>query len=225
MGIKAFIFDFDGLILDTETPNFEAWQSIFAKFGLELPMSEWQKGLGTCPGAFDPPTYLEELVGHPINKKNVDHDQKVITLSKILQLPALPGVEELLILAKTNGIKMAVASSSTTDWVWCNLSRLGLLKYFDTICCGDEVAAVKPDPALFQLAIAELGVQPNESIVFEDSPNGILAANNAGVFCVAIPNNITGQLSLEHANLILNSLEDITLEELLAAPENARLQR
>jgi HAD superfamily hydrolase (TIGR01509 family) len=225
MSIKAFIFDFDGLIIDTETPEFEGWQVVFKEYGLGLPLSEWQKALGTSRLAFDPPTYLEELVGHPINKKKAEHDHKVIALSKIMELPALPGVENLLKEAKARGIKMAVASSSSTDWVWCNLSRLGLMKYFDTICSGDEVPAVKPDPALFLLAISELGVSHEEAIVFEDSPNGITAANNAGIYCVAIPNYISNQLSIEHANLVLTSLDEITLDELLTAPDSFQKER
>jgi HAD superfamily hydrolase (TIGR01509 family) len=225
MSIKAFVFDFDGLIVDTESPKFEGWQAVFGQYGLGLPLSEWQKALGTSRLAFDPPTYLEELVGHPINKRKAEHDHNVIALAKINKLPALPGVENLLAEAKANGIKLAVGSSSSADWVWCNLSRLGLLEYFDTICSGNEVPAVKPDPAIFQLAISELGVSPDEAIVFEDSPNGITAANNAGIFCVAIPNYISGQLSVEHADLVLNSLEEITLEELLSAPANLQKER
>lgn len=225
MSIKAFVFDFDGLIIDTESPEFEGWQVVFGQYGLGLPLSEWQKALGTSRLAFDPPTYLEELVGYPINKKKAEHDHKVIALAKINELPALPGVENMLAEAKANGIKLAVASSSSSDWVWCNLSRLGLLEYFDTICSGDEVPAVKPNPAIFQLAISELGVSPDEAIVFEDSPNGITAANNAGIFCVAIPNYISGQLNVEHADLVLNSLDEITLEELLSAPANLQKER
>jgi HAD superfamily hydrolase (TIGR01509 family) len=225
MSIKGLIFDFDGLIIDTETPEFEAWQEVFVRNGQHLPLSEWKKALGTSRLAFDPPTYLEELIGHPINKKKADHDQRVIALAKILQKSTLPGVEKILAEAKKYGLKLAVASSSSSDWVWCNLSRLGLLKYFDTICSGDDVPAVKPDPALFELAIAELGLKPEEAIVFEDSPNGITAANKAGIFCVAIPNKISGQLSVKHANLILNSLENISLIDLINAPAQMHQER
>jgi HAD superfamily hydrolase (TIGR01509 family) len=215
MAIKAFIFDFDGLIMDSETPEYEAWQAVFEQYGFSLPLSEWQKALGTSRLEFDPPTYLEELIGHPINKKKIEHDHKVISMSKISKLPPLPGVEELVKSAHEKGIVMAVASSSSADWVWCNLSRLGLSRYFDTICTGDEVQAVKPDPALFQMALDELHVEPHEAIVFEDSPNGITGAQNAGIFCVAIPNSISCQLNVDHADLILNSLADTTVEKLL----------
>lgn len=221
MAIKAFIFDLDGLILDSETPNYEAWQTVFEQYGLELPLSEWQKALGTSRQEFDPPNYLEELVGHPINKKKVEHDIKVLALSKISKLPALPGVENLVRSAHENGIKLAVASSSSTDWVWCNLSRLGLAEYFDTICTGDEVIAVKPDPAVFQKALDELHVRSDEAIAFEDSPNGITGAQNAGIFCVAVPNFVTGQLNIDHADLILKSLAETTVEKLLSIPDYA----
>lgn len=216
MAIKAFIFDFDGLILDTETPEFESWQTIFRNHGFELPFSEWKKCLGTSKSEFDPAIYLEQLVGHPINRKKAEHDQRVIGLSRIMEMPPLPGVESLVKTARARGIKLAVASSSSSDWVWCNLARLGLLKYFDTICGGNEVPAVKPDPALYQMAMSELGVQPYETIVFEDSPNGITAAHNAGIFCVAIPNAISIQLGVDHADLVVNSMAEISVEQILA---------
>jgi len=224
MTIKAFIFDFDGLIMDTETPEFDAWQAVFKQFDQEMPLSEWQKALGTSRLEFDPPTYLEELVGHPINKKKAEHDHKVIALSIISKLQPLPGVEQLIKAAYAKGIKLAVASSSSTDWVWCHLSRLDLAKYFDSICGGNEVQAVKPDPALFQMALRELEAAPDEAIVFEDSPNGIIGAHNADIFCVAIPNFISSQLGVDHADLVLKSLADISLDELLAVP-NRQLER
>ncbi len=215
MTIKAFIFDFDGLILDTETPEFEAWQEIFKQYNFGLPLSEWQKTLGTSRQEFDPPTYLEELIGHPINKKMIEHDHKIIALEKITLLEALPGVEKLLASAREKGIKLAVASSSSTDWVWCHLARLKLAKYFDTICGGNEVPAVKPDPALFQLALNELQVEPGKlsflKILLMDH-----RGQNAGIFCIAVPNPISKQLSIDHANLVLRSLEDTSVDELLA---------
>lgn len=222
MAIKAFIFDFDGLIMDTETPEYEAWQSVFHDHGFGLPLSEWQKALGTSRLQFDPPTYLEELSGHPIDKKKVEHKQRVICLSKICRLSALPGVENLIKSAHASGIKLAIASSSGSDWVWCNLSRLGLAGYFDTICAGDEVNKVKPDPALFNKALNELGVSANEALAFEDSPNGIRAARNAGIFCIAIPNFITRQLDISHADMTLNSLADVTVEELITIQKMSR---
>jgi HAD superfamily hydrolase (TIGR01509 family) len=215
MAIKAFIFDFDGLIVDTETPEFESWQAVFRNHGFDLPFSEWMKCLGTSKSEFDPAVYLEQLLGHPINKKKAEHNQRVIGLSRIAELPPLPGVETMIKTAHARGIKLAVASSSSSDWVWCNLARLGLLKYFDVICGGNEVAAVKPDPALYHMAMSELEIEPQEAIVFEDSPNGIRAAQKAGIFCVAIPNEISIQLGVDHADLVIKSMAEITIDELI----------
>lgn len=214
--IKAFIFDFDGLIMDTETPEFEAWQEVFRQYNQQLPLSEWQKALGTSRDEFDPPTYLEELVGHPVNKKKVEHDQKVLSMYKIMRLNPLAGVENLIKSAFDHGIKLAVASNSSADWVWCNLARLDLARYFDTICTGDEVASVKPEPDLYLLALKELQIYPHEAIAFEDSPNGISGAHNAGIFCVAIPNRISSQLNIDHADLILSSLSKASIDNLMS---------
>jgi HAD superfamily hydrolase (TIGR01509 family) len=214
MAIKALIFDFDGLILDTETPEFESWQTIFEKYGYDLPFSEWKKCVGSSNQDFEPTDYLGQLMGHPVNKKKVEHEKRILSLARIMSLPPLPGVEDMIKSAHARGIKLAVASSSSTEWVWLNLSRLGLHQYFDAICGGNEVLAVKPDPALYLKAMAELEVQPDEAVVFEDSPNGILAAQRAGIFCVAIPNPISIQMGVDHADLIVNSMAEINIDKL-----------
>lgn len=214
MAIKALIFDFDGLILDTETPEFESWQTIFNKYGYDLPFSEWKKCVGSSNQDFDPATYLEQLIGKPVNKKKVEHERRILSLGRIVKLPPLPGVETMIKSAHSRGIKLAVASSSSSEWVWLNLSRLGLHQYFDSICGGNEVPAVKPDPALYLKAMSELEVQPHEAIVFEDSPNGIIAAQRAGVFCVAIPNPISIQMGVDHADLVIKSMADISIDKL-----------
>jgi HAD superfamily hydrolase (TIGR01509 family) len=214
MAIKAIIFDFDGLILDTETPEFESWQVIFKNYGYDLPFSEWKKCVGSSNLDFEPTDYLGQLMGHPVNKKKVEHEKRIISLAAIMKLPPLPGVEEMIKSAHSRGIKLAVASSSSTEWVWLNLSRLGLHQYFDAICGGNEVPAVKPDPALYIKALEELEVQPDQAIVFEDSPNGILAAQRAGIFCVAVPNQISIQMGVNHADMVVKSMADINIDQL-----------
>ena len=97
-----------------------------------------------------------------------------------------------------------------------HLARLGLLGYFDCIRCADDVKHTKPDPELYQAVLDAFGLQGSQAIALEDSPNGVTAAQRAGIFCVAVPNPVTSQLSLEHADLRLTSLEEISLEQLLA---------
>lgn len=222
MSVKAFIFDFDGLILDSETPVYEAWQKVFNDFGIDLPFSVWQKSVGSSKEAFDPILYLEGKIGKQVDRKQLDQNQRICSYIDILKKPLLPGVLVFLEHSKERGIKLAIASSSSTDWVYCNLIRLDIVHLFDVICCGDEVLKTKPDPDLFLLAANLLGVNPAETIVFEDSPNGISAANAAKMYCVAIPNPVTKSMVINHANLVINSLADLPVDKLLTDFNNLK---
>jgi beta-phosphoglucomutase-like phosphatase (HAD superfamily) len=113
------------------------------------------------------------------------------------------------------GLKLGVASSSTSDWVKGHLARLGILERFDCIRCRDDVPNAKPEPDLYLAVLECLGVRASEAIAIEDSPNGLLAAKRAGLRCVAIPNSITANLDLGEADLLLDSLADVSLAELL----------
>ena len=128
----------------------------------------------------------------------------------------LPGVHDYLAEAGRLGLHLAVASSSSRAWVHGHLTRLTLHQHFLCIKCRDDVSHPKPDPALYQAALEALGVQPQEAIALEDSPNGILAAKRAGLFCVAVPNALTCQLLLDQADLQISSLAALSLAELLS---------
>ena len=119
--------------------------------------------------------------------------------------------------AKRLELKLAIASSSPHAWVDHHAKRLGIFQHFDKIICADDVGVgrTKPNPDLFLLALNQLQVQKNEAVVFEDSPNGVLAANRAGIFVVAVPNPVTSLLVIEGANLILQSLSEMPLATLL----------
>jgi HAD superfamily hydrolase (TIGR01509 family) len=129
----------------------------------------------------------------------------------------LPGVMEYLHEAKRLHLKLAIASSSPHSWVDTHAKRLGVFEYFDHVICADDVRVgrTKPNPDLFLTALDRLKVRPSEAIVFEDSPNGVRAARSAGIFTVAVPNSVTSQLSIENANLVLTSLADLPLHQLL----------
>jgi HAD superfamily hydrolase (TIGR01509 family) len=130
-------------------------------------------------------------------------------------LQCLPGIREAIEEATRLRLKLAVASSSSRAWVTGMLNQVGLVPYFDCIYTSDDVSRIKPDPELFRAAVNGLGIQPHEALAFEDSPNGVTSAKAAGLFCVAIPNTITSTLSLDHADLILPSLAERPLGELL----------
>lgn len=212
---KALIFDFDGLILDTEGPVYQSWQELYESLGCRLSFSRWASLIGTAEILFDPFTPLEGQLGHPVDRPALDRGRRARELDLIAAQPARPGVENYLADARRLGLKVGVASSSSREWVTGYLEQLGLRPYFDCIRAAQDVAVTKPDPALYLSALECLRVRADQAIAFEDSPNGILAAKRAGLFCVAVPNDLTRQLSLELSDLQLASLEDLALEQLL----------
>jgi HAD superfamily hydrolase (TIGR01509 family) len=224
--MQALIFDFDGLILDTESSSLQTWQEIYAEFGCDLPFATWAKGIGgSVAEPFDACEYLETLLGRAVQREELRERRRKRHVEIVETLLPLPGVEDYLREAKRLGLKIGLASSSRHDWVDTHLARLGLLDYFDTIKCRNDVAYVKPDPALYLAVLDALHVRADQAIVFEDSPNGVVAAQRAGIFSIAVPNLITGQLSLQHADMRLISMKDMPLEALLTVVQEKILER
>ncbi len=216
--VKALIFDFDGLILDTETPEYQVWQAIYREHGFELPHEEWGRIIGGYGiSHFDAAEHLSLLTQGRLDSVSLRERHRSESAALTLLQKALPGVMNYIHDAKRLGLKLAIASSSPHSWVEKHAGRLGILSYFDKIVCADDVAAgrTKPNPDLFLLALDQLEVRKDQAIVFEDSPNGVKAAQSAGIFVVAIPNPITSLLTIENANLILKSLSDLSLTGLL----------
>jgi HAD superfamily hydrolase (TIGR01509 family) len=223
MRIQALIFDFDGTILDTETPEYEAWRTIYQEHGVELPLDGWAASIGRGIGdnPFDPYHTLERLTGRPIDQNEVRFRKRELFSRRLALLGARPGVEDYLRGAKELGLKVGLASSSHHDWVDSRLEKLGLLDYFDAILCADDVTRTKPDPELYAAALYRLGeIPPAAGIAVEDSPNGVKAAKAAGLFCVATPNSLTALLPLDHADLVVPSLAELPLPDLLRRAES-----
>jgi HAD superfamily hydrolase (TIGR01509 family) len=215
--IKALVFDFDGLIIDTEIPDYASWQAVYDQYGQELPVAMWGQIVGgTGASDFDPHRYLEELSGQSLDREEVWISRRTTYLDTVAEQPILPGVKDYLDGALEHGLKLAVASSSPDNWVSGHLTRLCLIDYFDAIKTADDVARTKPDPELYLAALAALDVAAAEAVVFEDSGNGVRAAKAAGIYTVAVPNGLTAQLTIEGADLRLNSLAELSLDELLA---------
>ena len=210
--VAALIFDFDGLIVDSETPGFRAWSEVYESHGCVLPFEKYSACIGTI-GGFDLHGYLEEQTGRSFDRDDLERRCNSRWLELMHDQPMLPGVAACVSSAKKSGLGLAIASSSTEKWVTRNLKKFGLLDSFDAVCTSDYVEAVKPDPALYLLALDKLGVAAGEAIAFEDSPNGILAAKRAGLFCIAIPNPLTKDLALELADRRLTSLEEFDLND------------
>jgi len=216
--IRALIFDFDGLILDTETPEFSVWQNIYQEHGFELPHDEWGKIVGGYGlSDFDAAEHLSLLAQGRLDSVSLRARHRSESHTITLAQPILPGVLDTIHEAKRLGLKLAIASSSPHSWVDTHAKRLDIFDQFDVIICADDVGVgrTKPNPDLFLLALNQLKVQKNEAVVFEDSPNGVKAAQSAGIFVVAIPNPVTSLLPFQGVNLMLTSLSDLHLSGLL----------
>ena len=219
--IRSIIFDFDGLIIDTELPDFLSWAETFEAHGCSLPLSTWAPYIGRSSSSFDIYAHLEEQLGRPIDRDAIRASRRRRYLDLVEAQPILPGVADYIADAERLGLRLAVASSSSRQWVSGHLSRLGLSKHFDCIRCADDVQQAKPYPDVYNSVLDALRVEPREALALEDSPNGVAAAKRAGLFCVAVPNSLTRQLPLDEADLRLESLADLSLERLIQAAQEA----
>lgn len=213
--MKLVVFDFDGLILDTEVPVYDAWQEIYVEHGVTLAFEKWAQCIGTAD-VFDPCEDLATALGRALDAAALRDRHRTRTDVLIAAQALRPGVREYVAEARRLGLGLGVASSSSRAWVEGHLERLGLRDGFDVIRCADDVPRVKPDPALYRAVVQTLDVRPEEAVALEDSPNGVLAAKRAGLACVAVPNPLTARLDLSLADLRLASLAELPLVALLA---------
>jgi HAD superfamily hydrolase (TIGR01509 family) len=222
MQLKGLIFDFDGLILDTERPKYQAWVEIYQMYHQELTIGAYAKCIGSSNLHFDPLNTLLKSADGKIDPIEVRKQQQVRELELLGKENVLLGVESLLKEAKDKGLLLAIASSSDRPWVIKHLTRLKLKHFFDTILTENDVMQVKPHPELFESALKNLEINAENAIAFEDSPNGMIAAKQAGLFVIGVPNPITFQLDLSHADIILPSLENIGIEQLINLVDQKR---
>jgi HAD superfamily hydrolase (TIGR01509 family) len=216
--IRAFLFDFDGLILDTEIHSRAGWQMLYREHGHELPEDLWATLVGTTHAPWNPMEHLEELVGLPLDRDSLNERRYAYELALIEAEELRPGIVDYLASARRHSLKRAVVSSSSRSWVDMHLARFEATVGWDAICTadGDPVRA-KPAPTLYLEALRLLDVKAGEAVAFEDSPHGVRAAKAAGIYTVAVPNEVTRELGLDAAgaDLLLDSLADLPPDDLL----------
>lgn len=222
--IKAIVFDFDGVIIDTETPHYLSWKEIFRQYNAELDISVWAKLTGSAE-VFDVYNHLKNQTDLELNYDILRKRQRIHYLSMVNDNPILPGVLDYFQEALKEGLRLGIASSSDRNWVNSHLIQRGLIQYFTAVKSKDDVVKAKPEPDLFLTALEALGVLPEEAIAIEDSANGVTAAKRAGLYTVAVPNPITKRLILDHADLKIDSLATISLPQLLIQFENDKYHK
>jgi HAD superfamily hydrolase (TIGR01509 family) len=216
VAIRGLLFDFDGLLIDTETPSRLAYEELYREHGHELPLDKWATLVGTIGADWDPDAHLEELVGRALDREEMSKRLRARE-HELCDLEDLrPGVERYFSDAERLGLRTAVVSSSDSQWIARHLGRLGRLEGLDAVVAANgDTRRAKPRPDLYLEALDRLALQADQAIAFEDSANGVRAAKAAGVFCVAVPNPITKTMALDEADLVVESLEDVPLPELL----------
>jgi HAD superfamily hydrolase (TIGR01509 family) len=217
VAIRALLFDFDGLILDTETASRAGWRWLYHEHGHELPEEKWALMVGTVDG-WDPWGHLEELVGEPLDRNRLDEDRFAHELTLIEAEELRPGIAAYIEAADRLALKRAIVSSGSRQWIDMHLARLERDVGWDAIVTADHDAGrAKPRPTLYLEALDRLGVGAGEAIAFEDSPNGASAAKAAGIYVVGVPNAVTRDLGIaEHADVVVESLAALPPDELFA---------
>jgi putative hydrolase of the HAD superfamily len=214
--IRAVIFDFDGLVVDTESTGYLTWKEIFDQHGHHLPVERYAQAVGTdfLTGGYDPRRDLEQLTGLTFDWEAMEETRRAreTDLRKLLQ--TLPGVRDRLREARSLGLKTAIASSSPRWWIDSWMEQLAIRDQFDHISTVDDTGKVKPDPSLFLHAATNLDVDATEAVIFEDSLNGLRAAQTAGIRCIVSPGPMTKHLDFTGAWMQVEALNQITLGEI-----------
>ena len=214
MNLQSLIFDFDGLIVDTEKPGFDSWNELYADFGQRLTLDDWRGATGYV-GGFDPAIHLEGLLGQKLDWQNLIPRREARNWELTLKQGVLPGIQELMAAAVDAGIPVGVASNSGFGWVNDGLERLGLRGLVGAIVTRDMVLNPKPAPDAYLKAAETLQVSPGSSVALEDSEPGCRAAKAAGMRAVAIPNQFSERQDLSVADLMVPSAKALSLERLV----------
>ena len=211
MKFSAVLFDFDGVLVDTEWAIYEAWLRTFQAHGHHLPLDIYTRCIGSDFDTWSPKTHLEELTGKSFDWHQLDEDRQIEIRRDLEKAGPMPGVLPLLESLKSRGIRIGVVSSSSHSWVDTWLDKLRLMPYFETIVCRGDAPRIKPAPDLWLEALRRLDLPGSDVLVFEDSLNGVKSAKEAGLNVYAVPNRTTAGLDFSIADKVISSLEDFVL--------------
>jgi HAD superfamily hydrolase (TIGR01509 family) len=214
--IKAIIYDMDDLMVNSDPLHIVAWEKILQNFNkkfTDIPEEIRSKFIGMR--VIDISKSIIEILHLDTDLESFYNERINIFLDIVKNdLEEMPGLIYSLQLFKSHNFKIAIASSGAKQYIDLVLDKFDIRKYFDVIISGDCVSIGKPHPETYLVASEKLGLNPRECVVLEDATNGIEAAIQAGCKCIAIINTNTVPQNYSKANLVLNSLNDITLENI-----------
>ncbi len=207
--VRGLIFDFDGVLVDTEWAIYQSWVRLYEREGQRIDIPTYAPCLGAGYSHWDPAAHLEQLTGKRYDWEKETPARQAQIEADLAQMGLMPGAMELLDWCAEQGIGLTVASSSSRRWVQGWLERLGIFDRFHGTFCRTDGYPVKPNPALFLAAQRCLGLEAADCLIIEDTENGTISAQNAGIPCVAIPNRMTESCNLSRATFCATSLSDL----------------
>ncbi|MEX2212159.1 MAG: HAD family phosphatase [Gaiellaceae bacterium] len=222
--ITALLFDFDGVIVDTEVPTFQSWRDTYAEYGVDLALDDWLPAVGSgssTSGAFDAVAHLERLTGITVDREAVIAKRTQRKAELYARAPLLPGVRERLAEARERGLKTAIVTRNRDDRVRAQCHTVGLNHQWQALICANE-DPMRDKAELYRHALTVLEVHANQALAFEDSPAGVRAAKQAQVLCAAVPSEITRGAAFDEADIVLSSLAEHPLAEIVRLAAAAR---
>lgn len=214
--IKAIIYDMDDLMINSISLHERVTDKLLQTYGhrlSDLPEDVLSSFIGIR---------VIDICRKIINylKLNVDlesfyHERSALFIRSVRdEIDPMPGLQKSLKLFKSNNFLIALTSSGTKEYIDIILDKFNIRDYFDAIISGDDVAKGKPDPEPYLVTCQKLNLNPTECLVLEDAANGIASAKAAGCHCFAIKNPHTPPQDLSQADLIFNSLSEITINKI-----------
>jgi beta-phosphoglucomutase len=221
----AVIFDMDGTLIDNNAYHFKSWQVLFKNHDKpELTQQVFNERISGVPGKVT----LKEFINPDLTEEELDElmkEKDAIYKSEYQpHIAPINGLERLLTELKGGGIKMAVASSAAPDNIRFIFDKTPFDQYFDVVIDGTRLSKSKPDPQIFLKAAKDLGMDPADCIVFEDSLAGIKAANSAGMKVIGITTTHQPD-ELRPVEMAINDYAGITLNKLAALFEDTKHER
>jgi len=209
---SAVLFDFDGILVDTEWAIYQAWLKTFQRHGQDLPLSLYTRCIGSDFDAWSPKAHLEDLTKLGFDWVEMDEERQVEIRAELEEEGPITGVIDFLEEIQARNIPLGVVSSSSHSWVDGWLDKLALRPFFQEVICRGDAPAIKPAPDLYLAASAKLEVVPKDCLVIEDSLNGLLSAKAAGMKTWIVPNRVTAALDFKTADRIFQTFREANEE-------------
>lgn len=206
---KAALFNFNGIILDTEWPIYQTWLDLFRSEGQDLLVETYVQCIGSDFDTWSPEKHLENLTGKTYDWDTINPARQIEVHATLENPIALPGIRELFEHLFAKGVPIAIVSSSSHDWVDTWPDKLHLTPMVTTTVCKGDAPRIKPAPDLYLEAVRQLELPADICLVTKDSLNGTKAGIQAGSQTCVVPSRLTDYLDFSIANRVIGSLKEL----------------